>query len=286
MASTSRILRARGFRAVGVALLGGAVLLGVAHDTAKAQAEPAILTTAPMPEPQAQAAPLSAFGLPCGLTVAATALPGAMVALDIIEPCRPHGRIEITHAALSITAKTDAAGVLTLDIPALEAPAFFIIRTDDGQEAVILAGVPDLSDHIRAAIGWAGDLQLELHAFEGGADFGAPGHIWRDAPGTQTNSLMGSGGFLTTLGDATLTAPHLAQVYSAPRHQRADLRLSVDIPITSASCGRPLRAQSLFLDDIGPPLIRPVALTVPGCDAVGDYLLLQNLFDTPRLVSN
>ena len=277
MATTSKILRARVFCAVGMALLGGAVLSGMAHDPARAQTEPVILTTTP---------PLSAFGLPCGLTVTATALPGAMVALDIIEPCRPHGRIEITHAALTIAAKTDAMGVLTLDFPALEAPAFFTIRAQDGQEAVTLAGVPDLTDHLRAAIGWTGDLGLELHAFEGGAAFGAPGHIWPDAPGTLARALSGTGGFLTALGDATLSAPHLAQVYSAPRSQRADLRLSVDIPITRASCGRPLTAQGLFLDDTGQALTLPVSLTVPGCDALGDYLLLQNLFDTPRLVSN
>jgi len=286
MAAKSMILRAGALTALCVALGGGIALSGLLPGPARTQTDPVTVTDTPAPVSPAPSQTLSAFGLPCGLAVSAMAMPGAMVALDIMDPCRPGERIEIIHAGLSIAAQTDAAGLLTLDFPAFETPAFFTIRTQAGEEAVTLAGLPDLTDYARAAVFWEGDLALELHAFEGGAAFGAPGHVWQETPGSLANAVIGTDGFLTVLGDATLTAPRLAQVYSAPRNREADLRLSVDIPITAATCDRPISAQGLRVGADGQTVIRPVTLTMPGCDGVGDYLLLQNLFDDPRVASN
>ena len=78
----------------------------------------------PLSAPQPQATGFSDLGLPCGLSVASEAMPGAMVALDIMEPCAPNARVEISHAGLVFTARTDALGLLTVDVPALETPAF------------------------------------------------------------------------------------------------------------------------------------------------------------------
>lgn len=288
MAAKSMILRAGALTALCAALLSGVVLSGLLPGTGRSQTEPVILTTTPAPAAQSATtdANLSAFGLPCGLVASATAMPGAMVALDIIDPCRAGARIDIIHAGLTFAVQTDAAGLLTLDIPALETPAFFTIRDDAGQETVTLAGLPDLTDYARAAVFWEGDLALELHAFEAAAAFGAAGHIWQETPGSLANLLTESGGVLTTLGDATLSAPRLAQIYSMPQSRIADVRLSVDIPITTASCGRMISAQSLLLMPTERADIRPLALTLPGCDGVGDYLLLQNLFDNLRLAAN
>lgn len=288
MAARSMILRASALTVACAVLLGGVALSGLLPGPASTQTAPVILTQAPVP-PTPQAPPrvdVSAFGLPCGLSVSATAMPGAMVALDILDPCRPEGRIDIAHAGLTISARTDRAGLLTIDFPALETPAFFTLRNAAGEEAVTLAGLPDLGDYARAAIFWDGDLAIELHAFENGADFGAPGHVWQDAAGDLSGAILGTGGVLTVLGDATLAEPRLAQIYSIARAGRDRVRLSVDVPITTANCGRPITAQSLELVPGEQAQSRPVTLTLPGCDGVGDYLLLQNLFDDPRLASN
>jgi hypothetical protein len=232
------------------------------------------------------AEPVSPFGLPCGLSVHSEAMPGAMVALDIMAPCRPGLRVEIEHADLTISLLTDAMGLLTVDVPAFETPAIFTIRLGDGEEAVTIAGLPDLIDIGRVAISWQGDLGIELHAFEGGAAFGAQGHVWQEAPGSAATTAIGSGGFLSSLGDPTLEGARLAQVYSYPRALGEMPRLSVDIPVRAETCGEPVSANSHHLTDSGQIETLPITLVLPGCDAVGDYLVLQNLFDTLRLAAN
>lgn len=228
----------------------------------------------------------SPLGLPCGLSLTAEAMPGAMVALDIFDPCAPQMRLTVTHGALGFTAQTDAMGLLTLDVPALETPAFFTVTLADGRDETVMAGVPDLADHARAAIAWDEDRGLQLHALEDGAAYGETGHIWQDAPGTIADTIGGTGGFLTRLGDATVDTPRLAQVYTAPRDMRDGVALSVEVPVTAENCGRPVRAQSLQITPDGPVSTRPVTLIIPGCDAAGEYLLLQNLFVDLRLAAN
>ncbi|NKX45186.1 hypothetical protein [Roseicyclus persicicus] len=245
---------------------------------------------APLPDAAPQAAPAtdiarSPLGLPCGLEVAGTAMPGAMVALDVMDPCRPGMRVEVEHAGLTFAAATDAMGLLTLDVPALEAPAIFTVRLADETLGMALVPVPDLGGIGRVAVAWEEDRAIELHAFENDAAFGAPGHVWQDAPGDVTLVTAGTGGVLTRLGDPTVEAPRIAQVYTYPVAVAGALALSVDIPVTSASCGQPVRAQSLRLRD-GAVETQEIRLTLPGCDAVGDYLVLQNLFDDLRLAGN
>lgn len=241
--------------------------------------------SAPPPPPEAEV-PVSPFGLPCGLSVQSEAMPGAMVALDVMAPCRPGMRVAVEHAGLTLAAVTDRAGLLTMDIPALETPAFFTVRLADGEEAVTVAGLPDLIDFGRVAVSWQGAAEIELHAFEQGAGFGAPGHVWQGAPGSAAGAAIGAGGFLTRLGDASLAPAQLAQVYSHPLATVPAPRLSVDIPVTDATCGRPLSAHSHRVTPEGRAEARRITLTMPGCDAVGEYLVLQNLFDGPRLVRN
>lgn len=288
MVARSMILRAGAVTALCVALVGGIALSGLLPGPARTQTGPVIApqTESVVPQIAAPTPTVSPLGLPCGLETTATAMPSAMVALDIIDPCHPEARIEIIHAGLVIAAQTDALGILTLDFPALETPAFFTIRTEEGQESVTLAGVPDLPNFTRAAVFWAGDLGLELHAFEGGAEFGSPGHIWQEAPGDPAQMTLGAGGSLTLLGDARLSDPKLAQIYSVAQDRWAEVQLSVDIPIAPTTCGQPIRAQTLQMTPTDPARSRPITLTLPGCESVGEYLVLQNLFDAPRLASN
>jgi hypothetical protein len=233
-----------------------------------------------------EAPPANAFGMPCGLTLHAEAMPGAMVALDVMAPCRPGMRVEVEHAGLTVAAQTDALGLLTLDFPAFETPAFFTLRLSDGEEAVALVGLPDLIDIHRVAVSWAGLPGVELHAFEGGAAFGAPGHVWQDSPATPETLAIGAGGFLTRIGDPTVPDPLLAQVYSAPRALDDAPRMSVDIAVTEATCGAPMTARGHRIENTGRVESFPISLVMPGCDAVGDYLVLQNVFEAPRLASN
>ena len=94
-------------------------------------------------------------------------------------------------------------------------------------------------------------------------------------------------GFLAVLGDAELDAPMMAQVYTMPRGTgptRADV--SVDAPITAANCARAAEARMLHVQAAGRAEVVPLGLTYPGCDAVGDTLVLQNVFRDLRLAAN
>lgn len=232
-----------------------------------------VLTPDPAPQPVASIA-RSAWGLPCGLSVTAAPLPGAMVALDVMDPCRPDARVEITHMALRLSARTDAMGLLTLDIPALESPARFAIQLDTGAVATVDTDLPDLSAYTRAAIVWTGPHAITLHGEVG------------DTPAMIAGSAMETGIFLIRLGDTTLDAPHLAQVLTTPVALEEDLLVSAEIAVNATSCGQRVAAEGLHSRGGGPVQVTEIALTLPGCEAAGEFLMLQNLFQPPRLPAN
>ncbi len=253
-------------------------------------AQPGRLTQAPADVGSVSEQPdLSPFGLPCGLSVTATAGDGAMVALDIMDPCQPFERVVIEHSGLNLTGQTGVMGLLTMDIPAFENPAFFTVRMPDGTSESALAVVADLDQYNRAGVQWNEDRQLELHAMEFGATYGEPGDIWAGNPGNIDRALSGEGGFLTEVGDASVDEPMLAQIYTFPRDtmlDRGNVRLTIEAPVTAANCGLPTEARTLELAEDGTVSVVGLDFTVPGCDAVGDYLLLQNLLQDLRIASN
>jgi hypothetical protein len=244
---------------------------------------PAPVTETPATE---VAQTLSPFGLPCGLDVTAEATDAAMIALGIAAPCHPDAVVTITHSGMSIRQRTDAVGLMTLDLPALETPAFVTVSLPDGSESDILVPVPELADYDRVALAWRGDLGVELHVMEDGASWMSEGHVHPGAP--RGPEAVGNGaGFLAFLGNPDLDAPMMAQVYTMPRGTgptRADI--SVDAPITADNCARAAEARVLHVQGAGRAEVVPLGLTYPGCDAVGDTLVLQNVFRDLRLAAN
>ncbi|GAB5447116.1 hypothetical protein [Gymnodinialimonas sp.] len=242
----------------------------------------------PIPTPAApitEATELSDLGLPCDITVTASALPAAMVALDVMAPCRMDAAVTINHSGLQIDARTDALGLLTLDIPAFETPAFFSVAFADGVEETVLVGLPDLYDFDRIGLNWQGDMGLELHAMEFGAAFGDQGHVWHEAPATAEAAISGNGGFLTMIE----TDNSFAHIYTLPRatlREGDSVRLSIDAPVTQTNCTRDVMAWTLRMEAGGPVNVTDLTFTVPSCDAVGDVLVLQNLLDDLRLATN
>lgn len=232
---------------------------------------------------------LSPFGLPCGLSVTTTAIDGAQVALDIMDPCQPHSRVVIEHSGLNLTGRTDVMGLLTMDVPVFETPAFFTVRMPDGTSESSLAIVPDLGGYYRVGLQWNENRALELHALEFGATYGEAGHIWQGSAGSVDRALSGEGGFVTQVGDADVDSPMLAQIYSLPRDTldtTGNVRLSIEAPVTEANCGQDTLARTLELEEDGSVAVIELTFTFPGCDAVGDYLVLQNLLQDLRVASN
>lgn len=232
---------------------------------------------------------LSPFGLPCGLSVTTTAIEGAQVALDIMDPCQPFSRVVIEHSGLNLTGRTDVMGLLTMDVPVFETPAFFTVRMPDGTSDSALAIVSDLDNFYRVGLQWNDNRALELHALEFGATYGEDGHIWPGNSGTVERAVSGAGGFVSMVGNADVDSPMLAQIYSLPRDTLDDagnVRLSIEAPVTADNCGQDTMARTLELQEDGSVAVIELTFTFPGCDAVGEYLVLQNLLQDLRVASN
>lgn len=253
--------------------------------SADAMAIPASFDLTPEAPALSANSQLSDLGLPCEVTVTAHAMPVAIVALDIMAPCRANAVVEIEHASMVLEAETDALGLLTLDIPGFTTPAAITVRFGDGIEETVSADLPDLADYDRIGLAWQGDIGLELHAMEAGAEFGGDGHIWLNAPASVEIAMAGEGGFLTEITTATSSA----QIYTFPRamlRNGADVSLSIDAPITAANCASNVLAHTLRTEAAGQVDAIELSFTVPGCDAVGDVLVLQNILDDMRLAAN
>ena len=222
----------------------------------------------------------------CALSVAANALPGAVVKLDVSAPCQAGKRLTVHHQGMMFTVALDDTGHLTQEVPALATSAVFIIEPQDGMAEVAVVPVPDLSEIDRVALQWTGNSGFEIHARENGADYGAPGHVWH---GSDPASGMGH---MVRLGDDSQLAPRLAEVYSFPRaaEQAGEtVEISVEAEITAINCGRDVEAQALTLHRAGGQSklqTRDLTLAIPDCAAKGDFLVLNNLLENLKIASN
>lgn len=214
----------------------------------------------------------SVFGIACAdsaLTLDATAR--AMLRLTLSAPCFPNERVVISHSGLTFATATDKAGDLDLMLPALDAEAKVDVRI--GTEEVMSAthDVIGLDALSRIAVQWEGAEGFHLSAFENGAAFGAPGHVSAARPRDRATS---DGGFLTILGDPAVDRPMLAEVYTAPAATRVD-EVVIEAEVSAATCGRALDGAALRMAPGAAVESEPLSLAMPGCDAVGDFLMLS-----------
>ena len=229
------------------------------------------------------------FDAECALEISAVAMPAALIAIDVIEPCQPDARVEIVHSGLTVTERSDEAGVLSFDLPAFENPAFITVNMPDGTGQDFLVTVPDFDNFERAAVQWEDNHGLDLHAYEFEAAFGEQGHIWSENTAEPTRAITGEGGFLTQLGSAQVEDPMMAAVYTFPRAAMEGdgaVQLAVEAPITSISCGQTTQARTLETRTDGTVSVVELSFVQPDCDAIGDFVLLQNLFEDLRVASN
>ena len=218
-------------------------------------------------------------------TVKASAEPAAMASVDlsVTAPCFGNERVTIHHSGMIFTDTTDESGNLALTIPALSEHAVFIVAFATGKGAVAMAQVPGLDAVDRVVLQWSGRSGFELHALEFGASYGDPGHVW-------VGSVPGEGatGSVLRLGDADTLAPQMAEIYSFPAGASptsGTVTLSVEAEVTDANCGRDIAAQSLDLRAGEGLQTRDLVLSVPGCSARGDFLVLNNLFDDLKIAA-
>ena len=217
----------------------------------------------------------------CSPQMMAMPQPLAMVRLTLADECHRSAPVTIHHQGMMFSALTDADGVLTVDVPALARDALFVADFKSGLGAAASVLVPDLDDYDRAVLQWQGDDGLQIHALEFGARYDDEGHVWAAAAGSVAAAQDGTGGVLTSLGDASLTDALRAEVYTFPSGQSArdgQVQLNVEAEVTSRNCGRDVAAQSIQIGPDQPVHAVDLTMTMPGCDAVGEFLVLKNMF--------
>lgn len=231
--------------------------------------------------------PAPSFG--CEIAFSAETTAAAMVELTVSAPCMVNERFTLHHSGLMVTTATDAEGHRKLIVPALSAKPVFIATFAAGPTAMTRAEVDTLDYYDRAVVQWRGPLGPQLHALEYDAGYGDTGHVWAGTPRDLAMAARGTGGFPTRLGDDSLPGAHMAEVYTFPTgiaRQAGDIDLSLEVEVTKANCGTDITAQALQKSGAARMRVRELSLAMPGCDAIGDYLVLKNLFDDLNIARN
>jgi len=216
----------------------------------------------------------------CDMVASARPVAAAMVKLSLDAACLPNERVTVHHNGMIFTQTTSDTGQMNISVPALSQDAVFIMAFSNGEGAVAQTFVEELAQFDRMVLQWKGDTSLEIHAREFGADYGDAGHIWHGAPGEMADAIVGNHGFITRHGDAEAPEALLAEVYSFPIEataQEGTVDLTVEAEVTDANCGLEIEAKTLQISEGTELQTRNLTLSVPECDAAGNFLVLNNL---------
>lgn len=239
----------------------------------------------PEPEKGELAAPKSL----CSIDMTAVASAAAMVDISLSANCYPNERVTFHHNGMMFTEATDKDGMLNVSVPALAENAVFIVAFANGEGALADTKVPSLASFDRLVVQSKASSELHINAFEYGAGFRDEGHVAADSNRTKADAAEGIGGFVTRLGDDKQGEALVAEIYTFPTataQRDGDVHVSVDAEVTTANCGLRVEAQTLEVRRAGSMKVQDLTLPIPSCDAVGDFLVLQNLLQDLKVARN
>lgn len=245
----------------------------------------AALDDASVAAPDATISPANA----CEVSMTATPIEAAMVDVTLSAPCLPGERVTLHHNGMMFTDATDGDGKLSVTVPALTKNAIFIAAFANGEGALASANVNGLETLDRKVVQSKPNAQLHINAFEFGADYRDAGHVTAEADRTSADAENGVGGFVTKLGDASIGDALVAEVYTFPTMTAktdGDVLVSVEAEVTTDNCGLRVEAQTLEVSEAGRLKVQDLTLPIPACDAVGDFLVLQNLLGDLKVAQN
>lgn len=221
----------------------------------------------------------------CVTSLDLAALENAMIAVTLVASCHPNERVVLKHAGLAITAKTTVTGAIFTDLPALTPQATVEVLFKDGSRLHSSLELPEAVNLRRFAVQWGGEDEFQLHGLEHNADFDAAGDISRTNPNTPAAGAAAKAGFLVDLGDSSTDFPLLAQVYTYPPDPASQSAIVVEAAVTKTSCGREMLGETLFSLQ-GQVVKADLTVAMPSCDAIGDYLLLNDLVPEMKIASS
>lgn len=232
--------------------------------------------------PVAPATTLSAADA-CPVTLDLAARDSAVIAVTLLAPCHPEERVVLRHGGLAIATKTSSTGSLFIDIPALQVDATLSARLADDTTVERAISVPEAAGLTRFGVQWLADDAFQLHAFEGGADYGTSGHVSAQNPRQLVPGMPVKGGWLARLGDPGLDLPMLAEIYTFPTDGTA-VNVVVEAAVTDATCQREMIGETMTMTG-GDTYVTDLALAMPDCAAKGDILVLKNLVPDMKLAA-
>ncbi len=224
----------------------------------------------------------------CDAVLSGQAAPAGSVDLRLSAPCAPNTTVTFHHQGMIWSMATDASGMAEVTAPALSETAVFIADIGGQEGAVTVLTVPDVAMYDRSVVQWQGETGLEMHAREFGADYDEAGHVSLASMRDTSMAMSGEGGFLVALGDARLDGAMMAQVYTYPSSNSVSsglVEMSVEAEVTAANCGREIAAQTIQVTGGAEPFARDLEMTLPACDAVGEFLVLNNMLTDLTLAS-
>lgn len=224
----------------------------------------------------------------CEPALTLTASGFAMVNLSYVAPCAADATVTVLHEEMMFEVVLDANGAFSMDVPVLAEEALFGVEDANGNTSFAITGVPEIAMYDRVVLQWQGAENLQLHALEFGASYGEEGHVWSAATGDRVNAASGTGGFLTRLGEASTETGYFADVYTFPTGLNAldgQVALSVEAEVTDLNCGQKVKAQTMQVLPNTRPDTNNLTMFMPSCDAIGEFLVLNNLFEDLTLAS-
>jgi hypothetical protein len=226
----------------------------------------------------------------CDMTMVAEPRDHAMVEIILTTPCYANEGFVIHHQGMMFSAQTSDEGVYKEIVPVLSEDAFFIAAFDNGEGAIADAYIPEIANYDRSVLQWQGDVGVHIHAREYGAEYGSTGHITAEEQrlGDLANLDDGQSGHLLRLGSEAMENALMAEIYTFPTanaRDRGAIHLTVEAEVTETNCGREVAAQSLQLVPDATPTATDLTMKMPGCDTVGEFLVLNNMLEDLTLAS-
>ncbi|MDP5086764.1 MAG: hypothetical protein NWQ23_15200 [Yoonia sp.] len=217
----------------------------------------------------------------CQTTLTTKRQPAALVELTIDAPCFANSTFTVRHNEMLFSGVTDRTGTALVTVPVLTTDAMFYVAFDNIVQASTEIFVPELRQYDRAVLQWEGTENMRLHALEGGAQIGDPGHVWSASIHTAEDARSGRYGFVVYLGIAQGELSYQAEVYTFPAGQMntdAVVDLLVGVSVNEANCGREVDATTIQTNAAQTLVTSDVAIKMPDCDQIGQVALISDKF--------
>ncbi len=182
--------------------------------------------------PPSEAATTSVSPAACTPRLSTRPGQGGMVRISVEGDCYASRTFALLHAGLEFGGRLGADGVAEIEIPVLEIGPEISARFDDGAIATapLNFDLRSVEQTHRVAIAWTAPVNLDLHAFEYSAGFGADGHVWEQNPREFREVRRPGGGFHSSF-PATVIDGQSIEVYTFWANRRTQpgfMRIVVD----------------------------------------------------------